>query len=374
MMDEVLKAALDKRKEANALRKLSVSDGIDFSSNDYLGLARSSTLSSLITAEISSLNKPAHGSGGSRLLSGNTIYAETLESSIATFHGAQAGLIYNSGYDANIGLMSCIATRHDIILYDELVHASIIDGMGLSLAKSYKFKHNDIADLEQKLKPSEGKNIFIVVESVYSMDGDAAPLKNISALAQQYHANLIVDEAHATGVIGEHGKGLVNAEQLEQYCFARIHTFGKALGVHGAVVLGSNLLREYLINHSRAFIYTTALPLHSLVAIKCAYQLMALADAERQHLHSLINYFKQQIESIKQYQYINSNSAIQCIIIPGNDTIKAIAAQLQEAGFDIRPILSPTVAASSERLRICLHAFNTREQIDQMINVLNSIA
>ncbi len=373
MMDEVLKATLDKRKEANALRRLSVSDGIDFSSNDYLGLANSTILSSLITDELSSLNKPIHGSGGSRLLSGNTMYAETLEASIATFHGAQAGLIYNSGYDANIGLMSCIATRHDIVVYDELIHASIIDGLSLSLAKSYKFKHNNLADLEQKLKLAEGRNVFIVVESVYSMDGDTAQLKGISALAQSYNAKVIVDEAHATGVIGEQGKGWVCDEQLERQCFARIHTFGKALGVHGAIVLGSALLREYLINHSRAFIYTTALPLHSLVAIKKAYQQMASADKERLQLYSLIAHFKQQIKSIP-YQYIESNSAIQCLIIPGNDTIKTSAKQLQEAGFDIRPILSPTVAAGSERLRICLHAFNTCEQIDQMINVLKSIA
>lgn len=373
MMDEVLKAALDKRKEVNALRRLSVSDGIDFSSNDYLGLANSERLASLIADEILAFNKPTHGSGGSRLLSGNTTYAETLEASIAAFHGAQSGLLYNSGYDANLGLISCIATRHDIFVYDELVHASIIDGLGLSLAKSYKFKHNNLADLEQKLKQFEGKNLFIIVESVYSMDGDKAPLKAISELAQHYNAKLIIDEAHATGVIGEQGKGLACEEQLESKYFARIHTFGKALGVHGAIVLGSNLLREYLINHSRSFIYTTALPLHSLVAIKCAYEQMASSDDERQQLFSLIAYFKQQIKSIP-YQTIDSNSAIQCLIIPGNDTIKALASQLQEAGFDIRPILSPTVAAGSERLRICLHTFNTVEQINRLVNLLNTIA
>ena len=212
------------------------------------------------------------GSGGSRLLAGNYPLIEKLEKSIASFHDAEAGLIFNSGYDANIGLLSCIALKEDTILYDQLIHASLRDGIRLGYAQSFSFEHNNPASLELRLKQAAG-TVYVVTESLFSMDGDLAPLQEMAALCEQYNAKLIVDEAHATGIVGEHGEGLVQHLQLQSKCFARIHTFGKALGVHGAIVLGSSFLRSYLINFSRPFIYTTALPPCTVQHIAEAYKL-----------------------------------------------------------------------------------------------------
>jgi 8-amino-7-oxononanoate synthase len=189
------------------------------------------------------------------------------------------------------------------------------------------------------------------------------------ALCQQYKAHLIVDEAHATGVIGEKGEGLVQQLRLQQHCFARIHTFGKAVGCHGAVVLGSNDLRDYLINFSRAFIYTTALPESSVEAIHTAYRIFPSMRAEREHLDQLIQYFQQ---SPISYQKLPSSTPIQVVIIPGNDKVKEIAHRLQSASLDVRPILYPTVPKGSERLRIVLHAFNTMEEVKQLQQLLKS--
>ncbi len=360
-----LQIFLNKRKSENRLRTLKVTKGlIDFCSNDYLGFARSSALKKRIEDELR--NHPEHllGSTGSRLLSGNISYAEELEHSIASFHHTEAGLIFNSGYDANIGLFSCIAQRTDTIIYDELSHASIIDGVRLSLGKSFKFMHNDLNDLEKKLKLASG-NTFVAVESVYSMDGDFAPLRELVSLCNQYGAQLIVDEAHATGIFEEQGRGRVNEEGLEQEICARIHTFGKALGVHGAIILGSKTLRDYLINYARSFIYSTALPFHSFLAIKCAYDELQNPRFSNSGIHQLINYFR------KKFTVHDSLSPIQRIIISGNDEVKKAAEHIQKNGFDVRPILSPTVPKGKERLRICLHAFNTEEQIDKLFDLIS---
>ena len=210
--------------------------------------------------------------------------------------------------------------------------------------------------------------IYVVVESVYSMDGDMAPLTEIVAVCKKYNAALIVDEAHAVGIFGN-GKGLVSELGLENNVFARVVTFGKAVGVHGAAILGSNELRDYLINFSRAFIYTTALPLHSIVSIKNAHEFLLQNLSRIDQLKKLITYFKSQIVNHKS-QIINSDSPIQCIVIPGNNEVKAMADKLQQNGFDVRPILSPTVPKGQERLRICLHSFNSKEEVDNLVNTL----
>ena len=190
-------------------------------------------------------------------------------------HNADAGLIFNSGYDANLGLFSALPQRGETIIADELIHASIIDGARLSYANRYTFRHNDLQSLEDKLKQAKG-NCYVVIESVYSMDGDTPPIAEILTLTEQYEANLIVDEAHAVGL---YGFGLID-QQFQDRVFARIVTFGKALGCHGAIVLGSNLLREYLINFARSFIYTTAASFHQMASIKMAYQLLQESDDE----------------------------------------------------------------------------------------------
>ena len=292
--EEQLRLSLDERKSKHSLRSLTVSKGlVDFCSNDYLGFSRSEILREKIQQAEKENPSDRTGSTGSRLISGNTRFCEEIENRIAKFHHAEAGLIFNSGYDANLGIFSSVPERNDTILYDQLVHASIRDGIRLSYAHAFSFKHNDLEDLGRRLKVATG-NIFVAVESIYSMDGDCAPLVEMSELCRQYGANLIVDEAHASGVFGRCGEGKVVELGLENQVFARLHTFGKALGCHGAIVVGSETLRSYLVNFARSFIYTTALPFHSLLSISCAYDLLASKDEELTKLKSKISYFKDQ--------------------------------------------------------------------------------
>ena len=369
MNGDTLSTSLEKRAGEGLLRRLKlVGNTVDFCSNDYLGFSRSARLAGRIQ-ELFEEWKPGNGSTGSRLLSGNTRLAEELESRIALFHGSESALLFNSGYDANIGFFSSVPQKGDTILYDELIHASVHDGRRLSLAQSYKFRHNSLEHLEERLKRASG-TVYVVVESVYSMDGDFAPLRETAHLCRRYNARLVVDEAHATGVFGSHGRGMVQELGLEKEVFARVHTFGKALGTHGAVVLGSNLLREYLVNFARSFIYTTALPPHSLLGIRAAYEMLMDSESERLQLLELIGLFKREIKQGAELELIPSNSPVQCIIVPGNARARTLSESLQRNGFDVRPILSPTVLKGSERLRICLHTFNTGKEIRDVVQHL----
>lgn len=359
---------LEERKQQSLFRSLRTSNKLkDFCSNDYLGFSQK-------IKEYSEIYSFPSGATGSRLLAGNTQFVEDLEQEIANFHGTEAGLIFNSGYDANVGLLSCVPQKNDVLLTDELIHASMIDGARLSYATRYKFKHNNVEDLEKKLQStSENSNSFIALESVYSMDGDLANLEEIVNLSEKYGANLIVDEAHATGIFGKNGKGLVSELGLEDKVFARIITFGKSLGCHGAIVLGSRNLRDYLINFARPFIYSTAAPMHTHESVRQAYQLLKSPDFSNQKLHSLIKFFKQQASKLPDLALIDSPSAIQCVIISGNEKCREVATKLQNEGLDIRPIVSPTVPKGKERLRICLHEFNTEEEILKIFDVLKSV-
>lgn len=370
--DEFLNKALEKRRSENAFRSLSADNNlVDFCSNDYLGFARSPELKRRIAAfHTDELNTT--GSTGSRLIKGNYSFTETLESEIANYHQAEAGLIYNSGYDANVGLFSSVPQEGDTVIYDELVHASIHDGMRLNKADRFPFKHNDLSHLEQRLSQAKGV-VYVAVESVYSMDGDSAPLKEMVLLCQKYSANLIVDEAHATGLFGKKGEGLVVESGLEKDVFARVHTFGKALGCHGAIVLGGAILRSYLINFSRSFIYTTALPLQSLISIKCAYDMLSVSVNKILYTSTLIGLFKSKIKDLTAGMPVESFSPIQGIILPGNDRVKLISKGIQNAGFDVRPILSPTVPKGKERLRICIHEYNTEDEIERLISSIKEL-
>lgn len=379
MNEKFLSQRLGARKEEGLLRKLSAENNlIDFSSNDYLGFARSEELQKLVAKELESVSRShaVFGSTGSRLLTGNSRYAEDLERFIADYHHAEAGLIFNSGYAANTGLLSSVPLKGDVVLYDEFSHASIYDGVRLCKADSFPFKHNDVIHLEERLKflrcvtnaaPDPQQQIFVVVESVYSMDGDFAPLVEIATLCDMYKANLIVDEAHATGIFGKKGEGKVVELGLESSVFARVHTFGKALGCHGAIVLGSKELRDFLINFSRSFIYTTALPAHALVVIKAAYMYMAYINNNNLNINYIVNLFILEIECNGILNFLKSSSPIQSLIVAGNDQVKQMAMLIQKDGFDVRPILSPTVPKGKERIRICLHTFNTEEEIQNLL-------
>lgn len=365
MKEDFLLKHLSLRKEQHAFRELRIpAPGMtDFCSNDYLGLARSAAMQEAVHALLQA--RPfMHGSTGSRLLAGNYVWIEEAESMLAAFHQSPAALIYNSGYDANIGLFSCVPQKGDTIIYDQLIHASIRDGIRLSKAQAFSFAHNDAEDLHKKLKHAEG-NIFVAVESVYSMDGDMAPLADFAALCDKFNAHLIVDEAHATGVVGEKGEGLV--QHLDLPCFARVHTFGKAVGCHGAVVLGSAHLRDYLINFSRSFIYTTALPHTAIAAIMASYDLFPYMNGAREHLSSLISQFQN-----AGLNALPSETPIQVVLAPGNEVIRQLAEKLQSANLDVRAIMHPTVPRGKERLRIVLHSYNTAEEVDQLIGILSS--
>lgn len=354
----------DRQREDN-FRSLRLVDGVDFTSNDYIGLARDAEFHKRIEAEVIS-HQLQGGSTGSRLLSGNTAYAESLEEKIADFHKADAALLFNSGFDANYGLLSSLPYKDDTIIYDELVHASIHDGMKAGKANRVAFHHNDLAELEAKLKAATGLK-YVVTESLFSMDGDMAPLREMAALCAAYDAGLIVDEAHATGVIGARGEGLVNQLGIEDLVLARIHTFSKALGGHGAVVLCSDDLRDFLINYCRPFIFSTAMPLHSLAAISVAYDYFPGLNDRREHLQQLIRLLQASFIPSENMHLLKSDSPIQSLIIPGNAAVKYIAAQLQQDGYDVRAILSPTVPKGKERIRICLHSHNTMEEVQGLL-------
>ncbi len=366
-----LEQKLQTRESDGLLRKLTLNKNlIDFSSNDYLGLAKSEALHQLKLEKLTKL-KLRNGSAGSRLIRGNSEYYETVEQKIADFHGAEDAIIFNSGYDANMGLLSSVPLKNDIVLYDELIHASLLDGMRLSFAYCYKFEHNNLTELEELILRHKGKGeIYIVVESIYSMDGDAAPLVDITELAEDHNCFVIVDEAHATGIFGEEGKGLCYELQIEDKCFARIHTFGKALGVHGAAVVGSKRLKEYLVNYGRSFIYTTALPNDSLCAIDAAYETIAKQESLTS-LQNNIELFNK--HTGKMQNKIASESAIHCFLFPGNENVQNASNKLMELGFDVKSIKSPTVAVDKERLRVCLHSYNTKEEVISLANALSNL-
>jgi 8-amino-7-oxononanoate synthase len=370
-LDHWFERSLQTRKDKNLFRNLKTStDLIDFCSNDYLGLAHSEKLFTQIEARCRSIKLKQNGATGSRLLSGNSELTEGTERKLASIFNSQSALILNSGYTANLAIFSSIPQKNDSILFDELAHASIKDGARLSLAHRYSFKHNDLNDLELKLKRTKGK-IFIAVESVYSMDGDQCPLRELTSLATRYGAFVILDEAHSTGVRGNNGSGLATALGLENNIDIRLYTFGKAMGVHGACIAGSEKLIQYIINFARPFIYTTALTPHSIVAIESAFDYLR-ENLDLQHvLQKNIEAFVTGVSHLANRTL--STSAIQTVIFPGNENVKNAASKLQQAGFDIRPVLSPTVPTEKERLRICLHTYNSLDEISKLTSEIKKL-
>nr|WP_242156365.1 8-amino-7-oxononanoate synthase [Aestuariivivens sediminis] len=396
-----LQKKLDFRKETNAFRQLETPGHlVDFSSNDYLGFARAKDVFEKTHAYLMHHNMHQNGSTGSRLLSGNHPLYAALEAVLCEFHQSAAALVFNSGYDANLGFFSCVPQRGDIILFDEYIHASIRDGISMSHAKAYKFKHNNIEDLSlhlaRLLKTRNNEVVYIVTESVFSMDGDSPDLETLVQLCKAHTAHLIIDEAHAVGVFGENGVGLVQKFGIEKEVFARLVTFGKALGCHGAAILGSETLKEYLVNFSRSLIYTTALPPHSLATVHTIYNELYKTDnalsgdqhREKWHpnirkLHQNIMVFKAEIKRLKLNAvsrgeapeeirgFIESDSAIHSCVIPGNAKVKHLARILQSNGYGVKPILSPTVPKGQERLRFCLHAYNSEEEIIHVLETLS---
>lgn len=370
---------LSKRRMENSLRTVvATNDLIDFTSNDYLGIARNEAIFSEASKMVGAAQVLKNGATGSRLLSGNhELYAQ-LEHLLCDFHESKSALVFNSGYDANIGFFSCVPQRNDIIFYDALIHASIRDGIKMGNARSIKFLHNDLSDLRNKCEAEQARyqenaEIYIVTEAVFSMDGDSPDLRAMVDLCNTYDYRLIVDEAHSVGIHGTKGQGMVQELGMEKEVFARIVTFGKAMGCHGAAILGSNSLINYLVNFARSFIYTTALPPHTTGTIITSYVYLSSSEGSknRTQLMDNIHYFNQEIDSLNlRSQFIPSTSAIQSCIVPGTKKVKKMAKYLKESGFDVRPILHPTVEVEKERLRFCLHSFNTKKQISKALQTV----
>ncbi|KAI1002457.1 8-amino-7-oxononanoate synthase [Podosphaera aphanis] len=389
--------ALTNRQKKSILRSLRIQppDLTDFSSNDFLSLSTSPLLRHIY---LSSLNDTAPsafrlGSGGSRLLDGNSSYAEQLEAQIAEFHRGKTALLFNSGFDANSGFFACVPQKNDVVIHDSLIHASVREGIKLSRVGSVcAFAHNSVVDLKSVLTnfvqhdvgvAQGSRNVFVAVEALYSMDGDVAPLREmVDALEQtlpQGNGYLIVDEAHSNGVFGYKGRGIVCSLGLEDRIFARLHTFGKALACNGAAMICDPLVKEYLINYAKPLMYTTSMSFPSLVAINSVYTLMRHGTTEPLivRLNEHIEYLFDQLNLIRPLTTHPHNGTSLLILPPQkpNSPIfslltsqpRSLAASCESNGFVVRPIMPPTVPLGTERIRICLHAGNTRDQIKSLV-------
>ena len=360
------------RTQENTLRHLGKPNNlVDFSSNDYLGFSKSELIFTQAHQYLVDHGFTQNGATGSRLLSGNHKLYHIAETMLCEFHNCEAALIFNSGYDANLGFFASVPQKGDIILYDEYAHASIRDGIQLSNAKAYKFKHNDLDDLKQLVtRLQERDEIYIVTESVFSMDGDSPDILALTNFCSQNNYQLIVDEAHAIGIYGKNGAGLIQELGLENKVFARLVTFGKALGGHGAAILGSESLKQYLINFARSFIYTTALAPHTLANIVTTYHQLFQSGNIKKLQHN-IRYFRSEIQQTKlQKLFITSNSAVHCFLSSDAKNVKMMAQNLQINGFEVKAILSPTVPKGEERLRFCIHSFNSDQEMSEVLNLL----
>ena len=357
-MDSKLQKKIQQRIEQGTLRSLPSYDGmIDFVSNDYLGL---SSLKSKFSSP---------GSTGSRLIAGNSDLVEQVESDLASFFNWNSSLCFNSGYTANLSIFSSIPQKGDVVLYDQYIHASSRDGIRLSSAQSYSFKHNDLEDLRRLLVRFSGNTIYIAIEALYSMDGDFCPLKEITKLSVRYNANIILDEAHSCGIYGDNGKGLSNELELDNKIFMKLVTFGKAYGGHGACVLSEHDVKTYLINFARPFIYSTALPYSD-------YQFMrAIVSSKEQE----VNCFKL-LQNIVLFRKLvehsllcsDPKSPIQIIRMEQIAQLTKIATAAQSLNIALKVIYSPTVPAGKECIRICIHSYNTKNEINQLANIINS--
>ncbi|EXJ79211.1 hypothetical protein A1O3_08712 [Capronia epimyces CBS 606.96] len=391
-LEDRLATLLEKRRAQSRLRSLksSPAGSVDFSSNDFLSLSTNRDFQHEYLASLNQSHTPL-GSTGSRLLDGNSQYAESLEREIAAFHGAPAGLLTNSGYDANVSLFTFLPQKGDVVVYDELIHASVHDGMKQCRAKDQiPFRHNDVTDLKRVLArlaspASAHRTVFVAVETVYSMDGDLAPLTEIvellEAMFPAHNAHLVVDEAHATGIYGPNGSGRVCELGLEKRVSIRLHTFGKALASNGAIILCSPVIRLYLINYARPLIYTTFMSYPNLVAIKTAYTWLQMGKVNMlaANLFRLINHFYTRLLTLTTLaSEATDESGVPLVVLPTacpespifalmSGHPRSLASHCQAAGFIVRPVVAPTVPQGTERVRVCLHSGNTIEQIDSFI-------
>ena len=360
---------IERLKAAHGYRALCPAAGIDFASNDYLGLAAHPALREAAKNALDAYD--VVGAGGARLLRGNHPLHEMLEARAAEFFSAPAALYFGSGYLANLALFSALCGRHDAIIFDEQIHASMKEGIHAAPAARYRARHNDISSFEENLKKArEGKSqaIWIAVESLYSMDGDLAPLSDLAQLARSYGATLVIDEAHATGIFGKTGRGLsedLNPKFNDVEIIA-VHTCGKALGVAGALVCGSASVIDYLINKARPFIYSTAPPPLLAASLIRALELIDEEPQRRETLRSRVQFAHKMLKAAAGDAVRFSGGQIIPVILGGEEKALGAAADLQKDGFDVRAIRPPTVPQGTSRLRISINATHKEEDIAQL--------
>ncbi|MDP2652546.1 MAG: 8-amino-7-oxononanoate synthase [Candidatus Omnitrophota bacterium] len=342
---------------------------LNFCSNNYLGLADDPRL---IRAAAECMEKEGFGSGASRLVCGNMASHRRLEEKIAAFKGAPAALVFSSGYMANVGIISSLMGRDDVVFSDRLNHASIIDGILLSQAKLKRYPHSDMDALEGMLRePSSAKRKLIVTDSVFSMDGDIAPLDRIAALAERYGCMMMVDEAHAFGVLGKNGKGAVEHFGLEGRVDIQMGTFSKAAGSFGAYGCGSETLIEYLVNHARSFIYTTGMPPAVAAASQAAIEIMEHEPDRRETLWDNARYLGGRLKELG-FDIGRTRTPIIPIIVRDSGLAVEFSRRLLEAGIFVSAIRPPTVPANTARLRVTVMATHTREDLDRLTEQLKN--
>ena len=364
-----LRQELKALKEQDQLRTLARLEGVNLCSNDYLGLAADIRLKQAVQEALAVTSLT--GSTGSRLLSGNSVQWEDAEADFARFSGREAALYFTSGYAANVGLLSTILQPQDIVFSDALNHASIIDGIRLSGARKVIYSHTDLAFLEKSLEQHRDQpgSRIIVSESVFSMDGDLAPLQDLMELARRYEAELVVDEAHATGVFGPEGRGLAAHFGMHKETLAIVHTCSKALGSMGAFVCSGHMLRNYLVNRARTFLFSTAAPPYMALQVTAALRFAREAEAQRKHLLALSNGLNKQLRAAG-LNLGASRSQIIPIVLGTNEAAQRVAAFLQSHGFAVRAIRPPTVPPGTARLRISLTAGVTAAETRRLAELL----
>jgi 8-amino-7-oxononanoate synthase len=361
--------ALDALSRRGRLRALEPAHGLDFTSNDYLGLAQSRELAEAVEAALAR-GVPV-GAGGSRLLRGNHSEHELLEQEASEFFGGETALYFGGGFIANSALLSTLPSRGDVIIYDELIHASAHEGMRLSKAHAKSVRHNDTQDFEDAIttwRASGGVGQpWIVVESLYSMDGDVAPIAELAQIADRHGAMLVIDEAHATGVLGPDGRGL--AADLEgRENVITVHTCGKALGAMGALVIGPRTMRDFLVNRGRAFIYATAPSPLMAAAVRAALDICQRDPQRRERLHRLVAFAAR--ESSAKTRFAPSGSQIQPLIVGGDAAAVSLANAMKRRGYDIRAIRPPTVPEGTSRLRLTITLNVGEAEITRLIDDL----
>ena len=368
---EALASDLQRLDAASRRRRLMPRTGTDFSSNDYLALAGDPALADAV-AEAVARGVPA-GSGGSRLLRGNHPEHEALEAEAARFFGAESALWFATGYTANSAIISTLPQRGDLVVYDELIHASVHEGLRLTRAETVAVPHNDVDAFADAIAAWRARGAagraWIAVESLYSMDGDRAPLADLAALADANDAVLIIDEAHATGVFGEGGRGLAAALEGRDNVIT-LHTCGKALGCEGALVCAPAVVNDFLVNRGRGFIFSTAPSPLMAAAARAALRIIETADDRRAKLAALITHAER---TLSPHGALCSGSQVMPLILGDDARTMRAAGAVQAAGFDVRGIRPPTVPAGTSRLRISLTLNATQDDVSALAAVLEEV-